>query len=277
MMYNQFGAPQMNYGNYGYGMPQPQTQETKFHNVLTPDQINRLTAKVNQFSLAMTDEERLRGICNHRNKEGTSDTLVQDPITGEYTCQICGYRFRPVDPNLTTDEIQEAVNTIVDILQTVKLMYTDLPADAAADYFQIIPLIEKIPQLFEFAGKTMSKYSLNDQYAGRNMGTMQMFNNLNALFGGGMGFQQPAYQQPAGYPQQAGFGYPGASAGYMPGTTGFQYTPQYNEDKVPATFNPVAAAQPIGNPAAMPPVGNPVAAPQAPAVDQATVSQTVTV
>ena len=63
----------------------------------------------------------------------------------------------------------------------------------------------------------------------------------------------------------------------MPGTTGFQYTPQYNEDKVPATFNPVAAAQPIGNPAAMPPVGNPVAAPQAPAVDQATVSQTVTV
>jgi hypothetical protein len=237
------GTPMM--GGYSYqGMAQPMQ---KFNNVLTAEQIKQLQQKGNQFSMSLTEEEILRGICNHRNIDGTGDALTIDPLTGEARCVICGYKFRPIEPNVSTDEIKEDVERIVDILQTIKLMYVDLPAEAANEYFPIIPLIEKIPQLFEFAAKNMTKHeTYNWQYNNKNMGAVTMLNNLQNMFAGNMGFnpgmQQPQYQQPMmgapmGYPPMSnGFGYPGAgavppvgnpafNAGYAPQTAGFQYVP----------------------------------------------------
>ena len=276
---------------YAYnGMPQP---VQKFNNFLSADEIKMLQQKGDHFSLSLTQEELLRGICNHRNAEGTADTLVFDPLTGEARCVICGYKFRPIESETSLEDIKLDVSRIVDILQTIKLMYIDLPEEAAKQYFPIIPLIEKIPQLFEFAAKNMNKHEANTwMYNNRNMGAISMFNNLQNMFGSGMmmnGYQQqPMYgQQPmgqpgmmGGYPQfnQApvgamapnnGFGYPGASAapqpnpafnpaaagGYTPQTNGFAFTPNQQPQ----------------NPA-------PVAAPDAPKADgTATVTQNVTV
>lgn len=237
------GMPMM--GGYAYqGMGTPMQ---KFNNALTPEQIKKLQQKGQQFSLAITEEEMLRGICNHRNAEGTADTLVFDPLTGEARCTICGYKFKPIEANVSPEQIKDDVERIVDILQTIKLMYIDLPADAAKEYFPVIPLIEKIPQLFEFAAKNMTKHeTYNWQYNNRNMGAINMFNNLQNIFGAGMGYN-PAMQSQApmgqpmmggyGYPvPNNGFGYPGASMpgampnpamnpGYMPTTNGFQFTP----------------------------------------------------
>lgn len=239
------GAPMM--GGYSYnGMAQPMQ---KFNNVLTPEQIKQLQQKGNQFSLSVTEEDILRGICNHRNADGTGDALTIDPLTGVAMCTICGYKFRPIEPNVEPAEIKEDVERIVDILQTIKLMYVDLPAEAANEYFPIIPLIEKIPQLFEFAAKNMAKHeTYNWQYNNKNMGAVTMLNNLQNIFAGNMGFnpgmqmqqpQQPMMGAPMGYPMSNGFGYPGAGTvppmgnpalnnGYMPQTTGFQYTPGQN-------------------------------------------------
>lgn len=236
------GMPMM--GGYAYqGMGQPMQ---KFNNALTPEQIKKLQQKGQQFSLAITEEEMLRGICNHRNAEGTADTLVFDPLTGEARCTICGYKFKPIEADASPDQIKEDVERIVDILQTIKLMYIDLPADAAKEFFPIIPLVEKVPQLFEFAAKNMTKHeSYNWQYNNKNMGAINMFNNLQNIFGAGM-MPQPNMQQPMGwgqpmapapgYPVNNGFGYPGASmpgampnpvmnGGYAPQTAGFQYVP----------------------------------------------------
>ena len=239
-------APTMGGFNY-QGMPQA---VQKFNNPLTAEQIKKLQQKGAQFSLGITEEEYLRGVCNHRNLEGTSDTLIYDSLTGEARCTICGYQFKPIEANVSPEEIKEDVERIVDILQTIKLMYIDLPADAAKEYFQIIPLIEKIPQLFDFAAKNMTKHeSYNWQYNNRNMGAINMFNNLQSMFaGGGMGMPQatgynpqPMYQQP-----QGGFGYPGAStmmsnpmmnqpAGYQPQSqAGYAFTP-----------NPAASTAPV--------------------------------
>lgn len=262
-------------GGYQYqGMAQP---VQKFSNPLSPDQIKKLQQQAQQFSLAITEEEMLRGICNHRNAEGTADTLVFDPLTGEARCTICGYKFKPIEANVSPEELKEDVERIVDILQTIKLMYIDLPADAAKEYFPIIPLVNKIPQLFEFAAKNMTKHeSYNWQYNNRNMGAINMFNNLQSIFGGaGMpmgGYQQPQQfaqpmgmgqpmMQPMGYPMNNGFGYPGASMnpammGYAPQSQGFQYTPGQD-------VTPVAPSVPV---------------PDAPAAtDAATVTQKVTV
>lgn len=243
-------APMM--GGYNYqGMAQP---VQKFNNPLTPDQIKKLQQKGDQFSLGITEDEYLRGICNHRNAEGTADTLVFDAMTGEARCVICGYKFRPIEASVSLDQIKDATDSIVDILQTIKLMYIDLPADAAKEYFQIIPLIGKIPQLFEFAAKNMTKHeSFNWQYNNRNMGAINMFNNLQNMFAGGMmgqpmaqpntfGYQQPM-MNPGFAPQPNAFGYPGASqptfGGYQPVNPGFAYTP--NAQAATAPVQPTVA------------------------------------
>ena len=263
-------APTMNGYNYQgmQGQPAP-----KFNNTLSAEEIKRLQQKGAQFSLSITQDEYLRGICNHRTADGTADTLVYDPITQEATCTICGYKFKPVDSSLTPEEIKDDVDNIVDILQTIKLLYIDLPAEAAKEYFQIIPLIEKLPQLFEFAAKNFNKHEATAawQYNGRNMGAINMFNNLQNMFAGmnnGM-YQQQPMGNPAmmnmapGYPQAAyaptnGFGYAGASMapGYQPQTAGFQYTPSNAQAPVAPTVD--APAAPV-------------------ATDTATVTQTVSV
>lgn len=272
------GMPMM--GGYNYqGMAQAQQ---KWSNVLTPEQISRLQKSENEFSLGITEEESLRARCNHRSADGTQDTLVYDPITQEARCTICGYKFRPIEPNVSMEDINEDVARLLDLLQTIKLMYIDLPDQAAAEYFQIIPLIEKVPKLFEYAAKNMTKHeTYNWQYANRNMGAMNMFNNLQAIFSGGMAAPQqqpmvnpgmpvgmvpptmgqpnPAFQQPM---MGNAFGYPGAQQGmaYQPQSAGFQYTPNQQPAQTVA------------------PQQTPINAPAAPeTTETATVQQTVTV
>ena len=262
------GMPTVNGFNYQgmQGQPMP-----KFNNTLTAEEIKRLQQKGAQFSLSITQDEYLRGICNHRTADGTQDALMYDNITGEATCSICGYKFKPVDTSLTPEEIKDAVDNIVDILQTTKLLYIDLPAEAAKEYFQIIPLIGKVPQLFEFAAKNFAKHEYNAwSYNNHNMGGIAMLQNLSSMFGGGMQpnfVQQPQFngyamnpQQPVGYPNgmvpqmpgQNPFGYPGASApmmgmpqmgapvqqpvagGYAPQTQGYAYQPNVAAPDAPA-------------------------------------------
>lgn len=261
-------------------------QMPKIPNVLNAEEIKELQQQRSQFSLGLTKKESLQAACNHRTADGMQDTLVYDNVTGIATCTICGYQFRPVEAEATYETIKEASDRLVDILQTIKIMYTDLPAEAAKEYFQIIPLIGKVPQLFEFAAKNFAKHEYNGwSYNNHNMGGIAMLQNLSSMFGGGMQpnfVQQPQFngyamnpQQPVGYPNgmapqmpgQNPFGYPGASApmmgmpqmgapvqqpvagGYAPQTQGYTYQPN------------VAAP----------------AAPDAPAVTDDTVKQNVTV
>lgn len=260
-----YGANNM--GQYQYtGMAQP--SNVKFDNILTPEQIKQLQQTHETFSLALTEDERLRSICNHRSADGTSDSLIYDDATGEARCTICGHSFKPISNTITIDQVKEAVDNVIDVIQTVKLMYVDLPKQAGAEFFQIIPLMQKIPTLTKYAIDNMNKHECNVwNYRNQNMGAMQMFQNLGSIFGtmNNMTYQQPQYagfqQQPntmpAGYPQANAFGYAGANQ-YVPGTNpAFQYNPN--------NAAPVQVA---------PSVNAPAAAPVAPATD-ATTTQVV--
>ena len=239
-----------------------QNPAPKFNNPLTGEQIKRLQQTSQQFSLNISEEEMLRAICNHRNAEGTGDALNFDPVTGEARCTICGYKFRPIEAEVSSEQIKDDVYRIQDILQTIKLMYIDLPAEAAKDFFPVIALLDKVPQLFDFAAKNMAKHeSFGWQYNGKNMGAINMFNNLQNIFGGMMmnQFQQP---NPAMNPAMAGmgmpnpqmnpgFGYPGAgmgmsnpafNAGYAPQTAGYQFVP--GQQQVPTPTAPEAPTAP---------------------------------
>ena len=278
--------PAMPMGGYNYnGYQQP---VPKVMNNLSQEEIKTLMAQTSQFSLGLTERESLQAACSHRTIDGTSDSLVYDPETGKARCTICGYEFRPIEEGASYETIKEASDRIIDILQTIKIMYTDLPSNAAREYFQIIPLIAKIPQLFEFAAKDFNKHEYNRwNYNNGNMGGMAMLQNLSNMFGASMGmpqqpmygqpmYQQPAYQQPmGGVPQQPvpganPFGYPGASqpqqgVPYQPNMAGFQYQP----GQVPPT--PATPTVPTAAPA--PAAATEAAAPAA----TETVTQKVTV
>lgn len=226
---NPYGAP-VNAGGYsfnGYGAQ----AAPKVMNVLTEEEIRDLQQSHSQFSLGLTERESRQAACNHRSIDGTSDSLVFDSDTGKARCTICGYEFRPIEPDVSYEDIKDASDRLVDILQTIKIMYTDLPANAAREYFQIIPLIGKIPQLFEFAAKNFAKHEFNAWgYQNANMGGMAMLNGLNALFGASQGYNPYAAPQPQGY-----YGAPAPQPGY----------PVYPQPGAPVV---TGAPAPTGNP-----------------------------
>lgn len=304
---NNFGgvmgaAPMGGYQYNGYQQP-----VQKIQNVLTPDEIRELQQQRSQFTLGLTKRESNQAACNHRSVDGTQDTLVFDPIKGTATCTICGYEFRPVDAETTPDVIQEDADRLIDILQTIKLLYTDLPSDASREYFQIIPLIKKIPELFKFAAKNFASHENNTwQYNNANMGGIALLQNLNNLFGaspmGGVpqmgapmmqpnpqmgfmnqpqqpmgtpGFPQAAYQQPGMNP----FGFQGASA-MQPGMNPVQQpmgTPVAN----PSGYQPTTQGFQYNPTQSATPVAPTVTAPAAPTAEagssDTTVTQSVTV
>lgn len=236
----------------GYGFPQQQMmyngiqaqQMPKRNNVLTDEEIKRLQANREQFTLSITEDEHLRAACNHRTADGTRDALQDDPENPAIkVCAICGQIFVPIDPTSSKDDIKAATDAVVNILQTIKIMYQDFPQDAARQYFDIIPLIGKIPQLFEYAVKNLAKYENINGYGvqGASPSAMGLLGNFMSMMGaGGFGYanqMQPQFQAQPQAQQFPGnpFGYAGASQvqygapqmGYMPQTQGFQYnTPQ---------------------------------------------------
>ena len=194
---------------------------TKQSSTLTQEEYSRLVKNDNAFSLALSETDVLRGICNHRSLDGMSDSLVNEP-DGTVRCNICNYVFSPVDPSLTKEDIRDSVNLINDILQTIKLLFVDMPISSQREFFQIIPLLDKVPQLFELATRNFSKHENYNAwgYSGTNMNTMNMFNMLSSfLNGGGYGAPQaqPGMVNPQSYsnmpnPAFGAFGTPVGSA-----------------------------------------------------------------
>jgi hypothetical protein len=250
-----------NYNGFGPQVAQP------IKNALTDEQIKMLQQTGSNFSLGLTEKDVLRAKCTHRQPDGMHDSLTYDPNTGRVRCTICGYEFKPIDASTDIGAIDDAAATIIDILQTIKLLFPTLPPDAVGDYFQIIPLIEKIPNLFKISAQEALKNDINPyNYSSNNMGGAAMFANLMNAFGNGFmnpqqQFGQPQFMnQPMGQPfvapqpnmpQGTPFGYPGASQvqGYQPMTpNNYSFVPNSQPNVAPTVAAPAApatAAEPV--------------------------------
>ena len=247
-------------GPVGYAAASPESQAPTYKNALTPEEMNSIRKGAEQFSLAITQDDFYRGICTHRDNNGV-EALI-DNNDGTSTCTICGRTFKVAA--ISELEIEARVESIVDALQTVKLLYLDLPVEATREYFQIIPLLEKLPQLHKLAVNNFTKHeSWNSQ---RFMGSPNTVGLYNMLAGGGInnmyqnpmqGYvpQAPQGYAPQGYPQgYAPQGYPQAPQGYAPqGGSPFFHNPQAPQGYVPQNqqyqYNPQAVqqcAQPAG-------------------------------
>lgn len=232
---NNYANQPMNQG-YGYGMypQQPGTNYGQFPTAkmtqpLTPEQIRELRSTGSGFSLKVDQIEILRSHCTH--KDNGNIALVKN-ADGSSTCTVCGETFNLVDKDV--EEVKAIVNAVIDILQSVKTYYLDIPENYVKDYFNMIPYLEKLPKFFEVALHNFTKYEsgafLNQN---NNMFGFQMLNALTSpgygqMGGGMMGGQPqmgmapvPMYQQP-------------------------QYTPQPQMGMAPAPgMNPFGAVQPM--------------------------------
>ena len=270
-MYNNFGYAQQPFPTSYVGQS-VNTNPKTYCQTLTQEQMDSLKVAQEEFTLGITKEDNLRAICMHRNIEGYS-MLEPDPISGEVKCKICGRSFHILD-NIGEQDIANAVKNLIDILQTTKTLYYDMPAESATKFYPIIALIEKIPGLYKLAIDNFTKHE--NAVTGWNKYNTSDFNNFNMLMSGfnpmmyqqpmpGMGMPQQPYgfAQPYGYgqpiPQQNQgnpFGYNGQpvapAPGYAPQVQGYQYqpvAPAAAPQPAPATV-PAVAPQPAPAPAA---------------------------
>lgn len=265
---NQFNNFQQPFNNgfnnpYQYQQPygQPQAQ-VKVNNILTPEEIDELTSKADQFTLTLTPTEQLKAWCTHIDKNGVRN-LDYNNETGFAHCPICDSYFRPLEPDTSIDQLTDSIQRTLDIIQSIKCFAPDIiPVNAAKELFKIIPLLEKMPKLFTTSTEYAIKQDPNNQnqnyYYNQGMGTAAQFQNLAGLFAGAMAgpaFQNNFYnaQNPnpnafgyAGSATPAGanpFGQPGGPAPmpqqqpYPQPNTGFQFNPDPN-----AVSQPVQAS-----------------------------------
>lgn len=269
---NEFGGQFYSYNQQAQAMP-------RVKNLLSNEEINMLRQKVEQFNLNLTPEEQLKGKCNHRDANGML-ALAPSP-DGTYRCTICGEVI--VDHDYTEEEVTAIVEQANNVLNTVKLLYGEMPAAAASEFYMIQPLMKKLPRLMKIATANNAKYdSINQMNKYNNNNQFMMYNGIMGAPGMGMGMPT-YYQQPAGYydpnmgmqmaqPVQQPMAYqpqgavapdqnPFYATGYQqvpyqPQPAGFAYQPgMAPAQPVQPQVAPVAPAQPAPQPAANPQQG----------------------
>ena len=235
-MFNNNGVPNM-YG-YGYANPRPQARNTQ---PLTDEQIAKLQQNGDAFSMKVDPEDLWRAACTHKRKDNGMSTLVQNN-DGTYTCTICHETFNLSDS--TKEQIQGAVNTIIDMLQTIKTVYLDAPEDLIVQYMQQIPLLKKMPQLWDRAMKNFAMYegAMNPLYPINNPG-MSGFAAVQNMLTNPYGFN-PNMGAAAPYNYGYGFGYQAPVAAPAP------QAPAYNFPTMDPNTNPMAYGYPNVAPAA---------------------------
>ena len=235
------------YNNYnpmgtGYtpGYQYQQIPQARCTQPLTAEQIKQLKNKAPAFTLQADPIDIMKSICTH--KENGNFTLM-DNGDGTVTCSICGETFSLLD--ISKEDVETATNTVKDVLQSIKTYYLDIPEETAKNYFPIIPLIDKIPQLYMIAMNNFKKYDgSNMVQQNSNPYGFGMLNMLTSPMPMNGMYQQPGFmpQQPVqmpGYmPQQPQMNYapqqPVQMPGYAQGYNPFGYTPAPMAPQQPA-------------------------------------------
>ena len=193
-------VPNNMYG-YTYGMARPQARNTQ---PLTPEQIAKLRQDSNAFDMKIPAEDLWRAACTHKEKNGNGTLVLNND--GTYTCTICHETFNMCDKSRA--EVESAVNVLLDMLQTSKAVYLDASEELVRQYYQMIPLLKKFPDLWDRALKNFSMYEgamtgVNPMSTGYS--AFAAYNTLTNNPYGGYGYMAPtpmAPQQPMGYYQQ---------------------------------------------------------------------------
>lgn len=230
---NPHNNPESTTYGFGYGVARPQARNTQ---PLTPEQIQKLRTNSEAFDMKVTQEELWAAACTHKEKTGQS--ALRDNGDGTFTCSICHKTFKLAD--LAISDVEASVANIIDVLQTCKTVYLDAPDELIVQYFQMIPLLEKLPKLWNHAMRNFAQYdgynpAMNQYPIGYN-GFAAINQLMTNPYMGGV---------PAGYGQvPAGYGVAPQAPVYVQ-----QPAAPYGAMPVAPGYNPVAFGQPMNVPA----------------------------
>ena len=221
MNYFNNGAGAMNMmGGSIYGRMNP----IKVTNPLTQEELNTLLNNGNNAILRVTKEDVARAICTHKDpKTGQTSGIVQPD--GSIKCYICGEQFNLVEnPEMVDTITREFLN----ILQTIKSLYVDIPENVARQFFQIIPLVKQAPALYKVATNHFNQY--DQGFGGVNNINSNPFAAYTAMAGGmnmgmpmgGMGMGSMAMDPTMMMNGMAGMAPMGANPMMMAGMQGMQ-------------------------------------------------------
>lgn len=150
----------------------------KKKNLLSVDQIEKLQKETNSIKIGLTSEEILKSRCTHRTADGEADSLIFDPKTGIARCSICGRTFKPIDPD-KIENIQEHIDFVISLIESMKLLNASRETDEAyAEMYQIVPMLDKLPELFKLSVKDFNKIDIQAP-----INQFQMFPNLSQALG----------------------------------------------------------------------------------------------
>ena len=248
-MENNMYYPAANNGYYT--QPTQPRMQPKNTQPLTEEEIKMLQASSSKMSMEIPKEEFLRAKCTHKYTNGNSAAINMNAdirgATPHFRCEICGQEWDPANESLV--DIDNIINNITNIFQTIKLVYTDAPVELISTYSQIMPLIKRLGAMWQAAIACNTKYSVpaNNQAYNNvpNVAYGTSFQQLNTLMTnpGAAAYMQQPYAQP------------------------YAYQPQYMQQPYaqPAYGNPMA----YGTPMAAPQAQQPMQAPSVGAMPQA--------
>lgn len=202
---NNFGIPNGAY--YGGYRPSNVAPDINMTQGLTQEELDSLRKTGGGFTTRVSDEELKRSFCAHRTAKNFT---VETDDEGNYTCALCGVKFKPFTGS--TEEATELVNKVNDLIETAKLQAIKLSPQTIREYFQIQPLLKRLPQLYDMSKRDfVNSLSFNDpyNYGYENNGFNAYYNMVTM----GNGFYDPAmmgYQPPMGqmnYQPPMGQGY----------------------------------------------------------------------
>ena len=187
-------------GYTGYGYNPAPVQKVNLTQTLSKDETTMLRARGQKsFNVMVTDEERIRAICNHKDPDSNNIALAQN-ADGTFTCTVCGERFSLLS-NITRDEANCIADDYNDLVQTAKTFYPNLPNDAARSLYQTFAFIKKVPEFWEIAQEYAGKLNQNQNIVDPNHGRTGGFSMYHMLMNPsvGMGGQMPPVAQQPTY------------------------------------------------------------------------------
>jgi hypothetical protein len=209
-----FGAPQQGYGNFGAPVGAFQTQANPMalfrggNSTLTKEEVQSMR---NQgFNLwDVSDAELLKAMCNHYDTDGNI-ALVPDG-NGTYECTVCHAKGIKVIKSLKYESVKKAVENIIDIINSVKVLHFHQNKDVMRGIYQIIPILERFPEAYKIAVsdfnsvvKNMNNYMQPANGYYNNPAAACTSPGIMNMYTGGYGAASMYGQQPQQYGMMGG-------------------------------------------------------------------------
>lgn len=168
-MENIYGYPQT-YGNGFMPNFQPQMQQQMMQpqnvNAITEEEMNFIKqSKPDMLDINVSQADNIISMCTHKHNGMDMVQQVSDG-TGDVWCPICNQRWTPTS-DTSEDEVKNLIEKLVDHMQTSKWV-GDLPTELVRDYYSMIPLLNKFPDIYKYAMRTFNKYLGTTGYTDAN-------------------------------------------------------------------------------------------------------------